>query len=220
MNAVDTTIFVIDDDAAVCRSLARLLHSSGFHVETFSGAQEFLARPAFSGTGCVILDVCMSGITGPELHERMSEDGLSLPVIFLTGHGDVPTSVKAMKKGAVDFLLKPVDDEVLLEAVRQAVKRHAAEQARERERERINARLARLSLREREVMEHVIGGQLNKQIAADLGIAEKTVKVHRGRLMEKMEVGSVAELVHLCESVGIEPGRAGGGDSLPVHPLR
>jgi len=112
---------------------------------------------------------------------------------------------RAMKKGAVDFLLKPVDDEVLLEAVRQAVRRHAAEQARERERARINACLVRLSLREREVMEHVIRGRLNKQIAADLGIAEKTVKVHRGRLMEKMEVGSVAELVHLCESVGIEP---------------
>jgi FixJ family two-component response regulator len=218
MNAGDTTIFVVDDDAAVCRGLARLLHSSGLHVETFSNAREFLARPAFSGTGCVILDVCMPGITGPELHERMSGKGLSLPVIFLTGHGDVPTSVKAMKKGAMDFLLKPVDDEVLLEAVRQAVRRHAAGQAREQERERIDACLARLSLREREVMEHVIRGRLNKQIAADLGIAEKTVKVHRGRLMEKMEVGSVAELVHLCESAGIEPRRAGGNDSLPAHP--
>lgn len=213
MSTDGTTIFVVDDDAAVSRSLGRLLRTSGFHVETFANAQQFLARPAFSGTGCVILDVYMPGITGPELQERMSENGVSLPVIFLSGNGDVPTSVKAMKKGAVDFLLKPVDEEVLLEAVRQAVSRHSAEQTRQRQRQRINARIALLSSREREVMEHVIRGRLNKQIAADLGITEKTVKVHRGRLMEKMEVGSVAELVHLCESVGIEPQRAQGNDS-------
>ncbi len=205
MSASGATVFVLDDDAAVCRSLARLIRSADLNVETFTSATEFLEKPPPSGAGCVVLDVRMPGMTGPELFDRMSEKGLSLPVVFLTGHGDVPTSVRAMKKGAVDFLLKPVDDEVLLEAVRQAVARHAAEQAREQVRQGIQARLRRLSAREREVMEYVIRGDLNKQIAADLGISEKTVKVHRGRVMAKMEVGSVAELVRLCEAAGIHP---------------
>jgi FixJ family two-component response regulator len=129
-----------------------------------------------------------------------------MPVVFLTGHGDVPTSVRAMKQGAVDFLLKPADDEVLLQAIRQALARHAAELARDLSRQEQQARLRRLSPREREVMERVIRGHLNKQIAAALGISEKTVKVHRGRVMAKMEVGSVAELVRACDAAGIRPG--------------
>jgi FixJ family two-component response regulator len=197
--ASDTTVFVVDDDMAVRRGLARLIRSVGLNVETHSSATEFLEKPPSSGAGCVVLDVRMPGMTGPELFEQMSEKGLSLPVVFLTGHGDVPTGVRAMKKGAVDFLLKPVDDEVLLAAIRQAVARHASELARDQERQGIQKRLLRLSAREREVMEHVIRGQLNKQIAADLGISEKTIKVHRGRVMAKMEVGSVAELVRLCD---------------------
>jgi FixJ family two-component response regulator len=207
MSSDAPTVFVVDDDPSVRRSLDRLLRSAGFNVEVFASARAFLERKPVDQTGCVILDVQMPETTGPELHNQFLAKGLSLPVLFLTAHGDVPTSVTAMKNGALDFLLKPVDDKVLLEAVGQAVRRHAAERARERDRHLIEARLASLSLREREVMEHVIRGRLNKQIAADLGIAEKTVKVHRGRLMEKMEVGSVAELVHLCESVGIEPRR-------------
>ncbi len=199
MSAGGVTVFVVDDDQAVRRSLERLIRSAGLNVETFSSATEFLEKPLSSGAGCVVLDVRMPGMTGPELFDRMSEKGLSLPVVFLTGHGDVPMGVRAMKKGAVDFLLKPVDDEVLLEVIRQAVARHAAEQAREQVRQGIQARLRRLSPREREVMEYVIRGRLNKQIAADLGISEKTVKVHRGRVMAKMEAGSVAELVRLCD---------------------
>lgn len=200
MTTNQATVFVVDDDEAVRRGLERLLRSAGLNVETFASAPEFLERSPTSETGCVLLDVQMPGVNGPELHEGMSERGFTLPVVFLTGHGDVPTSVRAMKKGAVDFLLKPVDDEMLLGTIRQAVERHAAEQVRQRQRQDIAARLHRLSAREREVMEHVIQGRLNKQIAGDLGIAEKTVKVHRAHVMEKMEVRSVAELVHLCET--------------------
>jgi RNA polymerase sigma factor (sigma-70 family) len=203
MSASGATVFVVDDDAAVRRGLARLIRSAGLSVETFSSAREFLENSPASRTGCVVLDVRMPGMTGPELFEQMAEKGLSLPVVFLTGHGDVPTSVRAMKKGAVDFLLKPVDDEAPLQAIRQAVERCASEQEREQERQGIQARLRRLSPREREVMEHVIRGLLNKQIAADLGISEKTVKVHHGRVMAKMEVGSVAELVRLCDQESI-----------------
>lgn len=205
MSVSDATVFVVDDDLAVRRSLARLVRSADLNVETFTSAREFLDRLPSARTGCIVLDVRMPGMTGPELFDRMAEKGLSLPVIFLTGHGDVPTSVRAMKKGAVDFLLKPVDDEALLHAIRQAVARHASQQAREQERQGIEVRLLRLSAREREVMEYVIRGDLNKQIAADLGISEKTVKVHRGRVMAKMEAGSVAELVRLCEAADIQP---------------
>lgn len=199
----EATVFVVDDDASVRRGLARLLRAEGWNVETFSGAGEFLQREPCSGAGCVVLDVRMPGISGPELQSRMRETGVSLPIVFLTGHGDVPTSVQAMKRGAADFLLKPVDSEQLLRTVAQAVERHAAGLARQRDRQHIRECLAQLTTREREVLESVIRGLRNKQIAADLGIAEKTVKVHRGRVMQKMRVRSVAELVHLCETVDI-----------------
>ena len=203
MSTGQTTVFVVDDDKAVCRSLERLIRSAGWIVEAFASAREFLERAPSAGTGCVLLDVQMPGIAGPELHDRMLERGFTLPVVFLTAHGDVPTSVQAMKKGAVDFLLKPVDEEVLLDTIRRAVERHAAERARQKERQDIAERLHRLSSREREVMDHVIRGRLNKQIAGVLGISEKTVKVHRARVMDKMEVGSVAELVHLWDMAGM-----------------
>jgi FixJ family two-component response regulator len=203
----DATIFVVDDDASLRKSLVWLLRSAGWHAEAFASAEEFLARPPFSGTGCLILDVRMQNLTGPDLRDQLAASHSILPIIFLTGHGDVPTGVDAMKKGAVDFLLKPVDDEVLLQAVQRAVDRHRAVQAHARELQSIRERVARLSDREREVMEHVIAGCLNKQIADALGIAEKTVKIHRGRAMQKMEVNSVAGLVHLCESAGIVPQR-------------
>jgi FixJ family two-component response regulator len=147
----------------------------------------------------------MPGMNGPEMHERLAQLGIDLPVVYLTGHGDVPTGVNAMKAGAVDFLLKPVEDQQLLDTVSQALARHAVQRKLARERDQCNARLARLSAREREVMESVIAGRLNKQIAYDLGISEKTVKAHRGRVMEKVEVRSVAELVRMCEAAGIAP---------------
>ena len=187
------------------RALARLFQSAGWNVETYSSAREFIERLPDSGTGCIVLDVRMPDMTGPELHDLLADGGFTFPVVFLTAHGDVPTGINAMKKGAVDFLLKPVDDAVLLETVKGAIARHAAARVRQRECEEILARLSSLSSREREVMDHVVRGRLNKQIAGDMNISLKTVKVHRGRAMAKMKVRSVAELVHACEFAGIKP---------------
>jgi two-component system, LuxR family, response regulator FixJ len=205
------TVFVVDDDEAVRSSLSRLIRSAGWQVEACASANEFLERLPFAGTACVLLDVQMPDLTGPQLYEAMCARGQPLPSVFLTGHGDVATGVRAMKRGAVDFLLKPVDDEELLAALDHALRRHAREQILQRECDDVAQRLGRLSAREREVMELVIRGRLNKQIAAELGIAEKTVKVHRGRVMEKMEVRSVAQLVHLLNVNGIAlAGEVGG----------
>jgi two-component system, LuxR family, response regulator FixJ len=201
----EATVFVVDDDASMRRALERLLRSAGWKVEAFASADEFLGRAPGAGAGCLILDVRMPGMSGPELHERMAERAISLPIVFLTGHGDVTTGVRAMKRGAVDFLLKPVDDRLLLRTVRHALERHAAQQASETKRLQIQARVARLSPRELEVMRHVICGALNKQIAAEMGITEKTVKVHRGAVMDKMAAGSVAELVRQCDIAGVKP---------------
>ena len=198
-------VFIIDDEPRVRKALGRLFRSAGRDTEAFAAAREFLARMPYAGTGCVVLDVNMPEMTGPELQQRMAEQGISLPIVFLTGHGDVPTGVQAMKHGAVDFLTKPVDDEALLRAVEAALARHAASNARRDERQASVARLALLSAREREVMEHVIRGRLNKQIAADLRIALKTVKVHRSRVMAKMACTSVPELVRLCQLALTEP---------------
>ena len=203
MQAGETRVFVVDDDPSVRGSLTRLLGSAGWTVEVFASAQEFLARPPFHGTGCVVLDVQMPGMRGPELYRTMRDAGLTLPVVFLTGHGDVTTGVDAMKQGAVDFLLKTVDGEVLLETIRRALGKHATQRSRESEKKAIQARLQRLSRRERDVLEHLLRGRLNKQIAADLGISLPTVKKHRGQVMEKMKVRSVAELVGLCTTAGI-----------------
>lgn len=210
----EATVFVVDDDASVRRSLTRLLRAAGWNVETLSTAQEFLQRAPVSEPACVVLDVRMPEMSGPELHSQMRESGLSLPVIFLTAYGDVPTSVEAMKRGAVDFLLKPVDAAVLLQAVTRAVESHAAELSRRKGRQHVLACLAQLTTRERQVLDAVICGHRNKQIAADLGISEKTVKVHRGRVMEKMEVRSVAQLVHLCETAGIGSDSPGARRSM------
>ena len=205
MQQVGTTVFVVDDDAAVRRSLTRLLRSAGWNAEAFASAGELLERAPVSGPGCVLLDVQMPDMNGLELQERLSAAGIALPVVFLTGKGDIPMSVHAMKHGAVNFLVKPVEEDVLFQALDEACKRQAAEAATLHTRDSILARLARLSEREREVLERVLQGRLNKQIAFDLAIAEKTVKAHRGRVMEKMEAHTVAELVHLCDSVGFEP---------------
>lgn len=209
------TVFVVDDDASLRRSLARLVRSAGWNVEAFASGREFLERGAYDGTGCVVMDVQMPGMTGPELHGLMTDRDISLPVVFLTGHGNLPTGVQAMKRGAVDFLTKPVDDETLLQTIRQGIERHAVGQTDQRRRQDVEVRLSRLSPREREVLTFVIGGHLNKQIADTMGISLKTVKAHRARVMEKMEADSLAELVHLCQSVGLEFQHR---DARAIHP--
>jgi FixJ family two-component response regulator len=188
---------VVDDDAAVLKSLDRLLRAAGFAVRTFPSSQEFLDQQDGDAPGCLVLDLAMPGMDGLQLQRALANAGDHCPVIFITGHGDIPASVKAMKAGAIDFLTKPFDQKELLDAVRTAIEKDRTERASRAERSSIGARVAALTPRERQVMAHVVAGHLNKQIAADLAIAEKTVKVHRARVMRKMGTGSIAELVWL-----------------------
>ena len=205
----DGLVCVIDDDPAVRGSLLRLLHGAGWQGAGYASADEFLANPPTRDVACMLLDVQMPGTSGPQLQQRLLERGCAPSIIFITGNGDVAEGVNAMKRGAADFLQKPVDGEVLLAAVRRSVERHAGERRRTQVQELVKVRVARLSPREREIMVHVIRGRLNKQIAADLLIAEQTVKQHRGRVREKMGVRSVAELVRACEGVGLVPEASG-----------
>jgi len=204
----EASIFVIDDDASIRRALARLLAGQGWHVETFQSAAEFLERAPFDGNGCVVLDVYMPGMAGPEAHRKMVERGITMPVVFLTAHGDLPTAVGSMKRGAVDFLAKPVDEELLVATLREALARHAVSLEERRLRSGIEMRVAKLTRRQREVLSLVIAGRLNKQIADAMGISIKTVKVHRARVMERLEVASIAGLVHACETIGLRAGPA------------
>ena len=207
--AGEPTIFVIDDDDSLRRSLVRLLRAAGLKVEAFGSAPEFLQRLPITECGCILLDVQMPGVTGPDLHGEMLARGIVLPVVYLTAHGDLPTGIRAMKSGAVDFLQKPVDEVVLIETLCEALASHAVLQSRGQQLDEIAARLAALSGRERQVLKLVVDGRLNKQIADDLGISIKTVKVHRANVMKTMAVRSLAELVHLCDLVS-----AGSGDCL------
>ena len=205
MTALKPTVFVIDDDASVRKSLSRLLRSAGYMAETFASAEEFLGREHFKGIGCLLLDVQMPGLTGMDLQEELNRADYHMPIIFITGHGNIPMSVEAMKKGAVDFLTKPFDDKELLQAIEKAIEKDTYARAEYDETLDIRKRIELLTSRELEVLRYVITGMLNKQIALKLDIAEKTVKVHRGRIMEKLCVDSVAELVRLAEKVGIKP---------------
>ena len=200
------TVFIVDDDAMFARGLARLVNAAGWEVKVFASAADFLENVKDADAGCVLLDVRMPVMKGPEVHRAMIDRRIGLPVIYLTGHGDVPTSVDAMKRGAVDFLEKPVTMELLLGTIRQALARDAERRQRDAEREAMQARVELLTRREREVMQHVIAGRLNKQIAADLGISLKTVKAHRAKVMQKMDARSVPELVTLCRVAGIDAG--------------
>lgn len=208
------TVFVVDDDATVLTSLSRLLRSANFTVAAFSSPQKFLECYDPETPGCLVLDVAMPEVNGLELQQTLVARGHELAIVFLTGHGDIPMGVKAIKHGAVDFLTKPVNDEDLLEAVRAAIEKDRNQRQSRAEVELIQQRLATLTPREREVLEHVIMGRLNKQIAADLGTAEKTVKVHRARVMAKMKALSVAELVRCCERAGV----GGRGSDYDVRP--
>ena len=202
-NPLDPMVFVVDDYAPGRKSISRLLRAAGFVVASFASAQEFLAQYDPAACGCLVLDLAMPDIGGLELQSILADKGSFLPIIFLTAHGDVSTSVQAMKHGAVDFLTKPVDDEDLLTAVRVAIEKDRVLRREQTELVEIRERLATLTPREREVLEYVVAGRLNKQIASDLGTVEQTVKVHRAHVMQKMKVHSVAELVRLTERCGI-----------------
>jgi len=200
------TVFLIDDDASVRRGLTRLIQSAGHQVQSFASAREFLESDfQTGGPACLVLDVRMPGLSGLDLQAELQAANVILPIIFITGHGNIPMSVTAMKTGAVDFLTKPVQDTVLLRSVNEALARAEREGAERAEIEIIRGRADTLTPREREVMALVVKGLRNKQIASELGTVEKTIKVHRARVMEKMRVGSVAELVGVAEKIGIPP---------------
>jgi FixJ family two-component response regulator len=198
-------VWIVDDDDDVRRALVRLVRSVGWDAEAFGAAEEFLAAPGRERPGVLLLDVNMPGMTGTQLHDLLRYQGQQVPVVYLSGRGTVAICAHAMKLGAEDFLEKPVDVSALVLALERAMARLLAERSTSRHKAEIAARFARLSPREREVMDRVVVGRLNKQIAAELGIAEKTVKVHRGRLMHKVGVRSVAQLVRLCDELETAP---------------
>jgi FixJ family two-component response regulator len=192
-------VHVVDDDPAVRAALARLLRSRGYDVACHPSAESFLAGHDPDSHGCILLDVSMPGLDGPALQRKLLEDGDAMPIIFLTGCADVPLCATAMRNGAVDFLTKPVDEDELVRSITLALEHDAVRRLARGHQEMTETRLSSLTPREREVLDHVMNGRLNKQIASDLGTAEKTVKVHRARAMEKMSVRSVAELVRMVE---------------------
>jgi FixJ family two-component response regulator len=200
----DGLVFVIDDDGLVRRALSRLLRSAGLQVQTFPSAKAFLDFAPPDRPACLVLDLQLPGPSGLELQAALIRAGRDIPIVFVTGHGDVPSSVRAMKSGAVDFLQKPFDGQELLGCVARALSRSREQRAERAERAVLQERSATLTPREREVLGLVVTGRLNKQIAGELGVAEKTVKVHRGRVMAKMQAGSVAELVRMVEKLGEE----------------
>jgi RNA polymerase sigma factor (sigma-70 family) len=212
MTELTQTVFVVDDDDSVRKSLVRLLKSMGYPARPYASAAEFLDDwRRDPGPGCLVLDVQLPGLNGLELQEQLSRSAFPIPIIFITGHGDIPMSVRAMKAGAVDFLAKPFQDKDLLRALQEALARVEQREAELSEREAVATLFATLTPREREVMALVVRGLPNKRIATELGTSEKTIKVHRGRVMEKMKVESVADLVRASQKLGIEP-------ELPTQP--
>jgi len=200
------TVFVVDDDPSIRESLSLLLSSAGYGVKTFASAKKFLqTERSTEGSACLVLDVKMPGLSGLDLQKELTSKNYAIPVIFITGHGDIPMSVQAMKKGAVDFLLKPFDDGELLDAVKEALMKDSQARVDLKEQKHVMQRLDSLTTREHEILTYLITGMLNKQIAYELNISERTVKAHRKQVFDKMGVNSIAELVRLTEKVGIKP---------------
>ena len=203
MTEPDRVVFVVDDDASLRESLKDLIRSVGLRVEAFASAQEFLHSKRPDVPGCLVLDVRLKGLSGLDLQKRMAEADMEIPIIFITGHGDIAMTVQAMKAGAVEFLTKPFRDQDLLDAIQQALERDRNARERRAKFEELHSRYRSLTPREREVMTLVVAGLLNKQIAGDLGTSEASVKVHRQHVMEKLEAGSLAELVRMADKLGI-----------------
>jgi FixJ family two-component response regulator len=198
-------VCVVDDDQSVRRGIRRLFKSAGYGAEMFASAEDYLARQIFAGPICLVLDVCMPGLNGLDLQHQLEARGTAEQIVFITGHGDVPTCTQAMKQGAVDFLMKPFDDHELIDAVARALERAKESLRRRAERRAARGKIDKLTPREFEVLRFVILGMLNKQIAAELRTAEKTIKVHRGRVMQKLGLTSVPDLVRLSQSAGVVP---------------
>jgi FixJ family two-component response regulator len=198
-------IAVVDDDPSVRRGLDRLIRSVGWKAETFASAQEFLARARAEAPSCVVLDLQLPGLSGLDLQKAMAEIGLEIPIIFLTGHGNIPASVQAMKAGAMEFLTKPVEEQDLLKAIQEAIERDRRTRQQQAGIRDLRDRYESLTAREQEVLRQVVSGLLNKQIAGELGITEDTVKFHRGHIMRKMQADSLADLVRMAETLGIGP---------------
>lgn len=203
MTAKNPVVFVVDDDEAVRKSLVRLIKSVGLTVQDFSSAREFLEIDPYAGPSCLVLDVRMPGLSGLDLQKELGQMGHNIPIIFITGHGDILMSVRTMKRGAVDFITKPFNDQDLLDAIYQAIEKDKQARREQGQIKAIQQRVDSLTPRESEVFALVVTGMLNKQIAYDLGMSEKTVKVHRARVMHKMQADSLAELVRLAYRVGI-----------------
>jgi FixJ family two-component response regulator len=199
----DAVIAIVDDDPSVREGLSSLIRSAGLQVETFASAQEFLARPGAEAPSCLVLDLQLPGLSGLDLQRRMAEVGPEIPIVFLTGHGNIPASVQAMKAGAVEFLTKPFDEHDLLQAIQEAVERDRQNRQQRAEMRELQSRYESLTAREQEVMQQVVSGLLNKQIAAELNITEYTIKIHRGRVMRKMHAESLADLVRMAENLEI-----------------
>lgn len=203
MNEPRPFVFVVDDDQAVCTALKRLIRSIGLEVETFTSARDFLRAKRADAPGCVVLDVRLPDLSGLNLQEKLTEAKIDLPIIFITGHGDIPMTVRAMKAGALEFLTKPIKDQELLDAIQRGIEKHRVQLLRRAEISELQAHYESLTPRERQVFPLVARGMLNKQIAAELGASEKTIKVHRGQVMGKMKADSVADLVRIAEKLGL-----------------